>query len=79
MRTYRDRFVAHSDSDRVAQISDLDLARRTVEFYYDYIVTNEAQPGDLAYLPVNLTILRLGYEECEREAADVYSKLASAN
>jgi hypothetical protein len=77
MRTYRDRFVAHLDNDRIAQISDLDLAQQALEFYYDYIVTNEAQPGDLAYLPVNVTILRLGYEECEQEAAIVYSKLGS--
>jgi hypothetical protein len=77
MRTYRDRFVAHLDNDHLAHISGLDLAQRALEFYYDYIVTNEAQPGDLAYLPVNVTNLRLGYEECEQEAASVYSKLGS--
>lgn len=75
MRAYRDKFVAHLDNERNGYISALDLAQRAVEFYYDYIVRNEAQPGDLAYLPVNVTILRHGYEECVQEAASVYSKL----
>ncbi|MGA7325448.1 MAG: hypothetical protein WBX25_13400 [Rhodomicrobium sp.] len=77
MRAYRDKFLAHLDSELRADIPSLDLARQSVEFYYNYVVTNEAKPGDMVYLPVNVTILRHGYEECEHEAARACAKLAA--
>jgi len=77
MRTYRDKFLAHLDSERTMKPPVLELARQCVDFYYDYVVTNEAQPGDLFGLPVNVTNLRRGYDECKQEAARAYAKLAA--
>jgi len=77
MRKYRDKFVAHLDSDLRGDIPSLDLAQQSVEFYYDYIVMNEAQRNDLAHLPDNVTILRCGYDESEQEAIRAYAKLAA--
>ena len=79
MRTYRDKFVAHLNSELRADIPSFDLAWRAVEFYYDFLVIHEAAPGDLAYLPVNVTILRLAYEQqFQPEAMAALAKLAGA-
>ena len=44
MRTYRDRFVAHLDTDEGMQIPDLTVTLKTVSFLYDYILENEGHP-----------------------------------
>jgi hypothetical protein len=41
MRTYRDKFVAHLDSDLVMNIPRLDLATTSVLYLYKYILANE--------------------------------------
>jgi hypothetical protein len=69
MRQYRDKFLAHLDSDEVMNIPALDIAKRAVWFYHAYVVQHEAQPGDLAGLPVKLDA---GYSQCEDEARTVY-------
>ncbi len=80
MRAYRDKFVAHLDSELRGDIPSFDLAWRAVEFYYDFLVMHEAAPGDLAYLPVNVTILRLAYEQqFQPEAMAAFAKLAGAS
>ena len=46
MRRYRDKFVAHLDSDKTMYIpSNLTLAQKCVEYLYDYIIANEDE-GD---------------------------------
>ncbi len=46
MRRYRDKFVAHLDSDKIMYIpGNLTLARKSVEYLYDYIKANEDE-GD---------------------------------
>lgn len=80
VRAYRDKFVAHLDSELRADIPSLDLAWRAVEFYYDFLCIHEAAPGDLAYLPANATILRLAYEQqFQPDAIAAFAKLAGAN
>lgn len=69
MRRYRDKFLAHLDSDYVMDIPTLDIAKKSVWFYYAHVVNHEAQPGDLAGLVYDLDT---GYAECEAEAAGVY-------
>lgn len=44
MRTYRNKFVAHLDSDEVMHIPDLTLTLKSVSFLYDYLLANEGQP-----------------------------------
>jgi len=44
MRRYRDKFVAHLDSDEVMQIPDLTMTLKSVSFLYDYLLENEGEP-----------------------------------
>ena len=37
MRRYRDKFVAHLDSDEVADIPHLEVAKRAVQFYHQRV------------------------------------------
>jgi len=73
MRKYRDKFIAHLDSDDVMTIPLLDIAKKAVWFYHSYIAQHEAQSGDLDGLPVEL---ELGYTQCELEAQRVYERNA---
>jgi len=73
MRKYRDKFLAHLDSENVMQIPVLDVAKNAVWFYHSYIVQHEAQPGDLDGLPVELDH---GYTQCEEEAHAIYERNA---
>lgn len=43
MRRYRDKFVAHLDSDEVMDIPDFDLAERSVAFYHSHLVSKEVE------------------------------------
>jgi hypothetical protein len=70
MRTYRNKFVAHLDSDRTMNIPKLDVAKRAVWFYHAHIVRQEANPRDLAGLAVELDE---GYELSEDEAKRGFS------
>jgi hypothetical protein len=65
VRLYRDKFVAHLDSDKVMHIPWLGKAQSSVWFYHAHVVKNEAQPGDLAGLPLNLGT---HYRACADEA-----------
>jgi hypothetical protein len=69
MRQYRDKFLAHLDSDEVMNIPALDIAKKAVWFYHAYVVQHEAQPADLAGLPNELDA---GYAQCEDEARLIY-------
>ena len=73
MRKYRDRFIAHLDSDLTMQIPVLDRAKASVEFYHRYVVTTEARPGELIGLPDTAEKFRTGYTKCFDEATSVYS------
>lgn len=65
MKVYRDKFVAHLDSERTMNIPVLDIARQSAWFYHAHIVAGEVQPGDLSGLPLELDT---GYTQCEAEA-----------
>ena len=47
IRRYRDKFVAHLDSDKVMNIPDFQIAKESVVFYQKYILSEEAQASDL--------------------------------
>jgi hypothetical protein len=74
MRNYRDRWVAHLDSDRGGMYPTLDLAKKAAWFYHAWIVNQEAQSGDLDGLPEQLDE---GYVQCEEEAKAVYEAVRS--
>jgi hypothetical protein len=69
LRRYRDKFIAHLDSDAVMHIPWLSKAQSSVWFYHNYVVQNEAQPGDLAGLPSKLGSY---YRQCADEANGIY-------
>jgi hypothetical protein len=45
MRTYRDKFVAHLDSEEVMHIPRLDVAINSVVYLYDYLLAHEEEHG----------------------------------
>ena len=65
MRKLRDEHIAHLDSDLTGYIPQLDIAKKTVWFYYEHVVNHEAKPGDLLNLPIDID---RGYLACEEEA-----------
>ncbi len=69
MRRYRDKFLAHLDSDEVMNIPSLEIAKNAVRFYHTYIVQHEAQGDDLVGLPTDLDS---GYAQCGKEAQTIY-------
>jgi hypothetical protein len=71
MRRYRNKFLAHLDSDYTMNIPTLDVAKKAVWFYHAHIVSHEAGSGDLDGLPIDL---ETGYLQAEKEAAAVYGR-----
>ena len=77
MRTLRDKFLAHLDSEHVMNIPYLDLAKASVEFYHQYLTANEAKAGELAGLADTPERLREGYERCEASGREVFAAFAA--
>lgn len=75
MRRYRDKFVAHLDSDRVAQLPSLDIARAAVTVYYGHVLLREAKPVTAKTFPRDLERY---HSDCYYEALDVYEQLRSS-
>lgn len=73
MRRYRDKFLAHLDSDEVMNIPALEIAKKAVWFYHSYVVEHEAELGDLDGLPLDLDF---GYAQCESQADAIYQRNA---
>jgi hypothetical protein len=69
MVRYRDKFLAHLDSDYVMNIPKLDIPLRVVEFYYSYAIEQEATQGELVEFDPELAVL---YRAFEREVKAAY-------
>ncbi len=69
MLRYRDKFIAHLDSDRIMNIPALENPKKAVWFYYGYLLRNEAVNS--AGLPIDLDA---GYIQTEDEARKVYQR-----
>lgn len=74
MRRYRDKFIAHLDSDTTMQIPLLDAAHGSVWFYHAYVAVHEAQTGDLVGLPDTADKFNAGYAQCVSEAQAVFQR-----
>ena len=72
MKHYRDKFVAHLDSDRKMELPFFETAHKAVAFYHEYIATKGAAAGDLTGLPDAAWKLAKGYQQCFEEAESVY-------
>jgi hypothetical protein len=70
MMTYRNKFVAHLDQERVMHIPDMTVAAKSLWFLHAHVVAREAKPGDLAGLPTG--DVQLGYDGCLSEAEDIF-------
>jgi len=71
---YRDKFVAHLDSDMEMDIPRLDIIKSSTAFYQTHVVNEEAEFGDLwgfveSYLDPNMY-----FDLCENEARQVYER-----
>lgn len=71
MQHYRDKFVAHLDSDEIMDIPKLDIPKASTWFYYTHVVTKEAQQGEISGFEPYMDLTRY-YELCEDEAKRVY-------
>ena len=69
MLRYRDKFLAHLDSDLIMNIPALETAKKAVWFYYAHILADETTNS--AGLPSDINV---GYARTEDEARKVYQK-----
>ena len=71
MRKYRKKFVAHLDDDKTMYIpSNLMLAKKSVEYLYDYIMANEDEGIFFNDVPSNMAVFfghHLRYAKAEYE------------
>ena len=74
MRRYRDKFVAHLDSDAKMDIPPLAAALAANSFYHGHIVKAEAAAGDLFGLADTSEKFARGYEQCFTEAQRAYGQ-----
>jgi hypothetical protein len=75
MREYRDKWLAHLDSELRGKWPHLDVPKKAVWFYHAYVVNSEAHPNDpkddLAGLPADL---EPEYRATEDDAKAVYRR-----
>jgi hypothetical protein len=71
MREYRDKWVAHQDSNREGFYPNLEIPKKAVWFYHAYIVSREVNRKDLSGLPLDLDA---SYQEEEHKARAIYQR-----
>lgn len=74
MRRYRDKFVAHLDSDVVMEIPLMDIAVRSVRCYHAHLVANEASEGELKGLLSSPAALNTYFADETRTATLAYDR-----
>ena len=72
MRTYRDKFVAHLDSEEVMNVPKLRVARKSVSFLYDYLLSYEEEDGCFNDAPSKASRF---YKYFAMQGRQVYSKI----
>ena len=70
-REYRDKWVAHLDTDRKGLYPRLEIAKKAVWFYYECIGNEQVDHV------ISPKTIEAGYRECEREASTVYQQAAT--
>ena len=68
-REYRDKWVAHLDTDRRGRYPRLEIAKKAVWFYYERI-GNEQVDQEIAPQTIET-----GYQQCREEASTVYRQM----
>src|SRR5258708_4899539 len=72
MRSWRNKFVAHADPEKIAQIPDMAPAKSAAEFLLEHITANEAAPGDLDGR--DGATVKAGYDTWVAEARELLSR-----
>ena len=73
MRTYRDKFVAHLDSEEIMHIpNNLILAQKSVSYLYDYLRANEDEADFFVDAPKKASTF---YDHHLRDGKSAYNKL----
>ena len=70
MRKYRDKFVAHLDSEYTAQLPRLEIADKAVEYYYTQLVDLNGKMEFLGTLPRDIIAYK---NQCKAAGVEVYS------
>jgi hypothetical protein len=76
MSYYRNKFVAHLDSDEEMNVPELSEALEAVNFYHEHVVTEEASARDLGGLVDTAEKFTQLYADCSQEAERVYGRAA---
>jgi len=71
MKTYRDKFTAHLDSEEVMNIPNLKVARKSVSFLYDYLLANEEEDDCFHDAPPKASCF---YRHFYSQGRKIYSK-----
>lgn len=71
IRTYRDKFVAHLDSEEVMNIPKLRVARKSIAFLYAYLLANEEEENCFHDAPPKAWRF---YKQFASQGRSVYSK-----
>lgn len=71
MRTYRNKFVAHLDSEETMHIPKLDVARKSTAYLYDYLLANEDEGDYFVDAPRKASAF---YQRFLKEGKLVYDK-----
>ncbi len=69
LRNSRDKFIAHLDSNLVDYRPFMDIAYKSVEYYYRYIRGKECETNCLEEFPSTLNVL---YDDCYKLAEKEY-------
>lgn len=72
MRTYRDQFVAHLDSEEVMHIPHLHTAIASSQYLYDYLLTHEEEDNCFHDAPKDAVAF---YKQFQAESAAVYESI----
>jgi len=69
-KTYRDKFLAHLDSEEIMQIPKLDIALEVTKYYYNY-VAKELGISELRNLPQELESY---YQQCFSDSGTYFGE-----
>ena len=71
IKNYRDRFVAHLDSDETMYIPQFDKALQLTQYYYDHVI-NELKTHQKLNLPNDIDAY---YKQCIDESENYFQNM----
>ena len=71
VKTYRDKFIAHLDDERVMNIPKMDIAIQSIFFLYNFVITHNKLENK-AKLPPDIAKY---FDVCRGEAGGIYTQL----